>query len=328
MADVVWLFKTSARVPMVFTDEHLAAVAQAAGGKVYRFATEEELLQSGVEAEVLFTWCGGAPLPERYCAKAAEHGTLKWVHSFSAGMNAVDASPLMRGLPVTYTSGSGVHGDTIGEHVLGLILAYNRTLPFYFKMQQQHRWAKGGTRQPYEAMGRTLGVVGAGSIGNKIAEKAKALGLRTIGLRRHPRPEPCYDKVVGSDGLYGLLEESDYVAVATPLTKETFHMINGEALGHMKPTALLVNIARGPVVDEAALIAALQAGTIGGAALDVTEQEPLPPDSPLWDMENVILTPHMSADGEGLAGRAVELFCDNLRRFRAGEPLRNIQTFS
>ena len=327
MPDVVFLFETSAKVPFVFTEEDKKNIEEAAAGRVFCFPDEDSLLESGVEAPVLFTWCGTPPVPERYCEKAASHGTLKWVQSFSAGMNPVDASPVLRNLPVLYTNASGIHGDTIGEHVLGMILAYNRTLPFFWGKQREHQWAKGATRQPYEAAGRTLGVVGAGSIGNKVAEKAKALGMKTIGLRRHPKEEPCYDKVVGSDGLYGLLEESDYVVLATPLTASTFHMIDGEALAHMKKTALLVNIARGAVVDEQALIAALRANEIGGAALDVTEEEPLSPQSPLWDMENVMITPHMSADGEHLASRAVALFCENLRRYRAGESLRNVQQF-
>lgn len=179
------------------------------------------------------------------------------------------------------------------------------------------------TRDPLEAFGKTLGVVGAGSIGREVAKQAKAFDMKTIGLRRNPQPMPFFDEVLPRTQLDDLLSRSDYVVLATPLTPETRHMIGEAQFAKMKPSALFINVARGGVVDQEALIRALQNGVIAGAALDVTDPEPLPADNPLWDMENVIITPHMSADAPILVQIAVDFFCENIKRYRAGERLIN-----
>jgi phosphoglycerate dehydrogenase-like enzyme len=319
MVDIVFLFKPTEKIPFYFTDEQIEQIKKACGGQVYRFETEEELLASGITTEVLFTWGGSGKMPVTYCKKAKN---LKWFHSFSAGMDPVMKSEIAN-LPIIISSSSGIHSMTIAEHVMGFILAHNRTFKFMFQKQQEHVWAKGMTRMPVEAFGKTIGIIGAGAIGRQIAKRAKAFNMYTIGLRRNPKPEEVYDEMLDSDGLSSLLSRSDYVVVATPLTKETEHLINAQRLAEMKNTALLINIGRGAVVDEAALIEALREKRIGGAALDVFTEEPLPKDSPLWDMENVMITPHMSADAPILAQLAVDFFCESIKIYLAGGKVPN-----
>ncbi|MDR3332115.1 MAG: D-2-hydroxyacid dehydrogenase [Synergistaceae bacterium] len=319
MADVVLLFAPSKKVPFYFTNAHVEQIASACGGKVSRFLSEEELLKSGVQAEILFTWGGTGDMPVAYCR---QNERLKWFHSFSAGMDPVMRSEIAS-LPIVISNSSGIHARIIAESVMGYILAFNRTFPFMFQKQREHVWGKGLTRDPVEAFGKTVGIVGAGAIGTAVAKIAKAFDMRTIGLRRNPQPVPCYDEVLRNDQLDNLLAKSDYVVVSVPLTPETRHMIGEDQLSKMKPGALLVNVARGGVLDQEALIRALSAGTIAGAALDVTDPEPLPPDSPLWNMENVILTPHMSADAPILSQLAVDFFCGSLKCYLAGEPVPN-----
>lgn len=319
MANVVFLFKPSLKLPFYFTDAHMEQIANACGGKVWRFETEEELLKSGIQAEILYSWGGTGEMPLTYCK---QNPNLKWFHSFSAGMDPLMKSEIAS-LPILISSSSGIHSITIAETVMGYILAYNRTFPFMFQKQREHVWAKGMTRMPMEAFGKTLGIVGAGAIGVELAKRAKAFGMYTIGLRRQPTPMPCYDEMLSNANLDELLSRSDYVVVATPLTPETRHMIGKTQFAQMRPNAVIINVARGAVIDQEALIEALQNGAIAGAALDVTDPEPLPADSPLWDMDNVIITPHMSADAPILVQWATDFFCDNIKRYLAGETLRN-----
>lgn len=319
MANVVLLFKPSAKVPFLFLDSHLEQICAACDGKVFRFETEEELLQSGIQAEILFTWGGTGEMPVTYCFQNKQ---LKWLHSFSAGMDPVLSSEIAS-LPILITNSSGIHSPIIAESVMGYILAWNRTLPFMLKKQQEHVWAKGMARDPVEAFSRTVGIVGAGAIGQAVAKCAKAFGMYTIGLRRNPAPMPNFDEVLVNTSLENLLSRSDYVVLSTPLSPETYHMIGELELKQMKPEAVLINVARGGVVNQEALIRALKDGTIAGAALDVTDPEPLPPDSELWDMENVMITPHMCADAPILSQLAVDFFCENIRLYLAGEPVLN-----
>lgn len=169
-----------------------------------------------------------------------------------------------------------------------------------------------------------LCVVGAGAIGTDTARLCKAIGMYTIGIKRTVSPIEGFDKVLPNTQLDLALERADFVVVATPGSEETFHLIDRERLAHMKPTGILINIGRGPVVDQAALIDALREGRIGGAALDTTEEEPLPSDSPLWDMPNVILTPHCSAVNDHYLDMAVDQFCELLRLYEEGKPLYNV----
>ncbi len=255
---------------------------------------------------------------------------MRWLHTTGAGVENQIAAGFGRG-PYTFTNGSGPHAIGISEYLLMMALALIKQLPFYQRAQMEHRWGRprASAQHPsFELYGKTVGVVGLGDIGLAAAERFHALGCRVIASRRsvpsRQAGEGPVDELLPPADLPYLLQQSDFAILSLPLTPETRHLINAEALRRMKPTAFLLNISRGGVIDEPALITALEQGQIAGAALDVFEREPLPADSPLWDMENVIITPHSSNNSEHFQRRQAELFRENLRRFVAGEPLLNV----
>lgn len=247
--------------------------------------------------------------------------TVRWVQTVTAGIDhALRALPA--GRKVTITNASGVFDVPIAEMVLAYILTMAKRVPEFLAQQRDKSWHLLRLR---EVAGMTVGIIGLGNIGAEIAERCQALGMTVIATRRSPeRGGRGVDRVLGSDALDVLLAAADYVVVAAPLTDETRGLIDAAALAQMRPDAVLINIARGAIVDEDALVEALQAGRIGGAALDVFEEEPLPADSPLWDMPNVIITPHNSWSTPHLQAREAALFLDNLSRYIAGQPLRNV----
>lgn len=248
---------------------------------------------------------------------------LKWIQLTSAGADRLLNSGFIEG-GITVTTVSGLHATPIGEFIIGSMLMWAKGAHRTMRAQVKHEWARFA---PSELHGKTVGIVGIGHIGAEAGRLAKAFGCRVIATRRSATEvtsEPYADEVMPASQLDRLLRESDYVVLSMPLTPETRGMIAEPQLRAMKPAALLVNIARGPVVVEADLLRALREGWIAGAALDVFDQEPLPADHPLWDMENVILTPHISGGTEIYNQRATQIFADNLRRYLAGEPLENV----
>lgn len=319
MADVLVMFKDSPYVPMVATQEHIRRMQEKITGKVYWCADEQEALEKKVDAEILFFWGGSGKMPIEYCTGSRK---LKWIHTFSAGINPIMDSPI-RDLPVRLTNSKGIHGKAMALTTMGYVIGFLRNFPEVLRRQQRHEWNKGFSNPLREAVGSTLTIIGAGAIGQEIARMAKALEMNVIGVKRTVEKLENFDEVYGNAEMEKAIATADFVVVVTPLTDETFHMIGEKQLRAMKETAVLINIARGPIVDEQALIRALQEGTIAGAALDATEEEPLEKDSPLWDMENVIITPHCSADSELYMERAVELFCKNLERYESGQSLAN-----
>ncbi|MBI2912308.1 MAG: D-2-hydroxyacid dehydrogenase [Chloroflexi bacterium] len=283
----------------------------------------EEEAQRGLAAvlaqtEVLFT----TPLiPEDILERAPRLG---WVQLTSAGVDRLLDSPLLRS-GVTVTTASGIHAVAIGEYVIGAMLAFTKGLPRAFRAQAERAW------RPYwadELYGKTVGIVGLGAIGGYVAKLAAALGMRVLAIRRSARRRRSragdIDDLLPPSQLPYLLGESDFVVVAVPLTPDTRGMIGAEELRAMKPRAVIINIARGAIIQEEALLRALKEGWIAGAALDVFQREPLPPESEFWGMENVIVTAHVSGGTPRYMQLAVDLFCDNLRRYLAGEPLRNV----
>jgi phosphoglycerate dehydrogenase-like enzyme len=283
------------------------------------------------DVEVLLRGWLHAEAFDRLLARAPR---LSWVHSATSGVErALTPAALHRGVVVT--NARGVFTRPIAEHVLLVILAISRNLPQLLELQRERTW------QPLE--GRelrdlTIGIVGYGSLGRAVASLAGSFGARVLATRRNvDGPEPAIDdpdegfpflprleRVYGPDGLPDLLAASDFVVLAAPLTPETDSMIDDEALSAMKGDAWIINVARGRLIDDRALIRALQDGRIGGAALDAFVDEPLPPTSPYWALPNVIVTPHTAWSSGRVLDRSVELFCDNLRRFALGEPLRNV----
>ena len=248
---------------------------------------------------------------------------LKWIQLTSAGADRLLNSGFVE-QGITVTTVSGLHATPIGEFVIGAMLMWAKGAPRTMRAQLRHEWARFA---PTEFYGKTVGVVGLGNIGDEVARLAKAFGCRVIGTRRSATSRgstPNVDLVLPASELHELLREGDYVAVCVPLTPETRGLIGEAELRAMNPSAFLVNIARGPVIVEEALVRALREGWIAGAALDVFDKEPLPPESPLWDLENAIVTPHVSGGTEIYNQRATEIFCDNLRRYLDGAAMRNV----
>jgi phosphoglycerate dehydrogenase-like enzyme len=270
------------------------------------------------ETEVVLT---NPVVPHDLLARAPR---LRWLQLTSAGVDRLLDSPIVRS-HLKVTTASGIHAVPISEFVIGAIIAFAKGFPRAVRAQLERRWSP---YWPDELEGKTAGVIGVGAIGSRVALIARALEMRVLAVRRsvssRQKGDGPYDEVLPPSDLPYVLGESDYVVIAVPLTPETRHMIGERELRSMRPGAVLVNIARGAVVDEAALVRALKEGWIAGAALDVFEQEPLPPESELWGLENVLLTPHVSGGTPRYMERAVELFCDNLRRYLDGRPLRNL----
>ena len=279
---------------------------------------KQRLEQILKETEVILS---NPVVPESIVGRAPR---LKLLQLTSAGVDRLLDSPVVQS-HVMVTTASGIHAVPISEYVIGAMLAFAKRFPRAMRSQQEGRW---NPYWPEELEEKTVGIMGIGAIGSRVAEIAGALGMRVLAMRRsvesRQRGEGPVSEVLPPSDLPYLLQESDYVVVAVPLTPESQKMIGEAELRAMKPSAVIVNIARGAVIDEQALIRALREGWIAGAALDVFEREPLTPESPLWGMDNVLLTPHISGGTPRYMERAVDLFCDNLRRYLAGEPLRNV----
>ncbi|WP_336364529.1 D-2-hydroxyacid dehydrogenase [Halalkalicoccus salilacus] len=243
--------------------------------------------------------------------------SLAWIQALSAGVDFFDVERL-RERGVVLTSASGVHAQPIAEQVLGYLLAFERGLDRAFRRQRRGVWERfsGG-----ELAGKTLGIVGVGAIGGRIAEFANAIGMRVIGTKRDPSTAPdAVSEIHGPDGLYDVLAAANYVVLSCPLTERTRGLIGRDEIGAMNDDAVLVNVARGGVVDQPALTTALQQRAIRGAALDVFETEPLPSDSPLWDLSNVIVTPHMAGDTPHKHDRIADVFVENYEAFTTDDP--------
>ena len=251
---------------------------------------------------------------------------LKWVQTVSAGVDRMDFEELRRrGIPLT--NSSGIHANNIAEHIMSLMLSFARKLPYLVREQEQHRWSSEvGRVSSFELTGQTLLVIGLGKIGEQLAVRGKGMQMRVLATRRRIEidRESVADEVFGLSELAERIGEADHVAITLPLTRDTEGLFSAALIEKMKPGAYLYNIGRGSIVNQDALVVALQSGRLGGAGLDVTTPEPLPADSPLWDLDNVIITPHTSGSSPKLMERAVALWIDNLKRFRAGEPLRNV----
>lgn len=252
---------------------------------------------------------------------------LRWVQAHSAGVDRYLGRPeLVQSERIVFTNMRGVHGPAIADHVFAGLLALTRRLPGYLENQRQGRWGAAPGDAPAIALhGRTLLVVGLGGIGTEIARRGHGFGMRVWATRRSEAPAPDFvARCERPEKLLELLPEVDVVALAVPLTAQTERLFDAQAFAALKPGAYLVNIARGKVVDTTALIDALRSGRLAGAALDVTDPEPLPADHELWKLPNVVITPHVAADAELTEERHWELFAENLRRFGAGEPLLNV----
>ncbi|MEH2423725.1 MAG: D-2-hydroxyacid dehydrogenase [Nostoc sp.] len=247
---------------------------------------------------------------------------IRWQQTPSAGVNHI-LTPIFLEYDIILTNGAGVHAIPISEFVLTLILYHAKQLRELQADHDQRIWEKSWLVLP-ELANSTVLILGTGNIGQAIASRAKAFGARVWGGRRRPEPLTNFDKIVVGNEWHALLPEVDYLVVATPLTPETKALIDETVLCSLPSHAYLINVGRGAVVDESALTKALTEGWIAGAGLDTVSIEPLPPESPLWSLPNLLITPHTSAISPALKERIAALFLDNLERYRVGQPLRNV----
>lgn len=274
-------------------------------------ATPEEASRHLADAEVLYAWKFPPPL----YAKARR---LRWLQVMGAGVESALVPELPAG--ITVTRAPGVFGPWMAEYVLGWCAWVTQRMATYRAAQRERRWI--ASVVPDRLQGKTLAVVGMGDIGRVIARAARGLGMQVVGVSRSGRAAPAAHRVYPTSGLPRALGEADFVVLVVPLTEATRGLIGARELNAMRPTAWLINVARGAVVEEAALVETLASRRIGGAVLDVFTQEPLPPDHPLWALDNVVITPHIS--GPSIPEEIAPVFNENLARFLAGRRLRHV----
>ncbi|WP_243633265.1 D-2-hydroxyacid dehydrogenase [Paenibacillus xerothermodurans] len=299
------------------TDEHVEQIRVVAPEwELIHGSNRELMLPHLKEAEILLGWSSAAA---DQCIQP--DSKLRWVQNWNAG---VDRLPLasFAAAGILLTNASGVHPYPISETVMGMLLSLTRQLHQCIHNQRQRKWARLG--ELHEMHGKTVGIVGVGAIGSEVARLCKAFGMQVLGVRRSYAVAEYVDSMVTLDGLDEVLRASDYVVVTLPLTEQTKLLMGRTQFRTMKPSAYYINIGRGGTTDEAALIEALCSGTIAGAGLDVFEVEPLPENSLLWQMDNVIITPHNSGSTVHYNDRAMGIFLNNLRDYTEGkEPQHN-----
>jgi len=281
--------------------------------EVAKATDEESILEAARDVVIIF----GRLNKETFLAAKR----LKWIHVASAGVDRYMFPELVNS-QVILTNSSGVHRIPISEMAIAMMLIFAKRLHKFMQYKMEAKWER---LVPDELAGKTMGLLGLGSIGTETAWKAKCFGMKVLALKRKPARRPSYvDELLGPEDLHHLLRESDYLVITVPLTRETRHMIGEEELKLMKPTAYVINVSRGAVIDNKALIRALKEGWIAGAGLDVFEEEPLPENSEFWRLENVVITPHVSGATPYYGDRAAEIFCENLKRYLEGKPLINV----
>ena len=288
----------------------------ASDGRIHGDADESAF----VDAEVLLLGSVPASVLDHVVTRSSR---LRWIHSAAAGVDRVTTA-VVRERGLTVTNARGVFSRPIAEYVVMMSLAIARRLPQLLELQRERTWQPLRGRELSEL---TIGIVGYGSIGVELSRLLAPFGSRILATRRHPErgaADASNVELYGLDHLDEVLRASDIVVVAAPLTDETAGLIGAEQLAQMREDAWLINIARGRLIDEIALRRALQSGWICGAVLDVFSEEPLAPDSPLYETPNLVITPHTSWASDRVAERTVDLFIENLRAFRAGEPMRNV----
>jgi phosphoglycerate dehydrogenase-like enzyme len=279
----------------------------------------EEVAGAGRGAEAILHWAGPKELLQ---AALRACPNVRWVHSRWAGLDNLLFPELVES-PVPLTNGRGVFSQSLGEFALAAILYFAKDFPRMLRNQRAEKW------EPFdvnEISTQTVGVVGYGDIGRAVASRAQAMGMRVFALKRHApdAPDPLVERFYQSENLAEMLARCDYVVIAAPLTPETRHMIGESQFAAMRPGAVVINVGRGPAIDQAAMVQALRAGRIRGAGLDVFEQEPLPAGDPLWQMPNVLVSPHTADHTQDWIDAAMRFFLRQYERFRRGEPLENV----
>lgn len=280
---------------------------------------DKDVIQAVIDQiEIAAGWFPRSLLPQA--------SNLRWFQQWAAGADWLLRDPEAVEMDFVLTNMSGIHAIPASEHVFALLLAFARELSPALRAQRHSKWIPYDQHQHlFELAGKTMVLVGVGAIGERIARIAAAMDVRVLGIRRNPSVGATgVNTMYGPDQLHDLLPQADFVVLTVPLTPETRGMIGGQELRAMKPTAHLINVGRGGIVDDDALLQALRHGWIAGAGLDVFETEPLPEDSPLWELDNVIITSHYAGVTPHYHERALRVFRSNLERYLAGLPLRNV----
>jgi len=282
-------------------------------------SSDDALAKAG-DADVIFIWTASRDTLRMALPRATK---ARWIHGRFAGLDHV-ASPELVGLTVPFTNGRGVFSQSLGEFVLGGMLYFAKDFARMRRSQQAARW------DPFDVLEirkQTMAIIGYGDIGKACAWRAKAMGMKVLALRRRPElssADPHVDQVYHWDQRHQMIAAADYVVVAAPLTEQTKGMVSDAEFNAMKPTGVIINVGRGPVIDEPAMIRALETKRIKGAVLDVTSVEPLPSDSPLYRLENVLLSPHCADHTADWLDDAMIFFKEQLQRFLNGQPLENV----
>jgi phosphoglycerate dehydrogenase-like enzyme len=275
--------------------------------------------QAMADAAVILHWSGDRELLRAVFLASPR---VRWVHSRAAGLDTF-LFPELVNSDVPLTNGSGVFSQSLAEFALAAILYFAKDFPRMLRNKAARRWEQFDVE---EIAGQTVGIVGYGDIGRAVARRCHAMEMRVLALKRHP-PEggdPMVEKFYGPERLAELLGRSDYVVAAAPLTAETRHLISDAEFAAMKPSGVILNLGRGPVIDQAAMVRALSAKRIKGAALDVFEQEPIRPGDPIWRLENVFISPHCADNTRDWLNDAMQFFIKQYRRFKSGEELENV----
>lgn len=296
-------------------DRHMKTIQGAVPNSNVITCKYEQAAEYIQDIDILVTW-GSMDIRPLYLAAPK----LTWVHSLSAGVEGLIFSEI-KNSDTMLTNSKGIHGIPVSEHVFAMMLAFSRGLDIFLRQQSLHQWKRASVDEIHD---KTIGIVGLGSIGREIAKKAKGMGMKVVASKQTMTKELFVDELFSPEKLHELLALSDFVVTALPLLEETKHLFTLQEFSVMKPSAYFINIARGGVIKQDDLITALQQGLIKGAGLDVFEEEPLPESSPLWDMPNVIITPHVAALSPSYLDRAIKLFADNLSRFQQNKEMLNI----
>lgn len=285
----------------------------------YRIKTPADLEAVPRDAEAILHWAGPRELLRKTFLASPN---LRWVHSRSAGLDSLLFPELVES-PIPLTNGTGVFSQSLGEFALAMILYFAKDIRRLLRNQEACRWEQFYVE---EVAGQTVGIVGYGDIGRAVASRVHAMGMRVLALKRHPPAagDPFVDRFYRPSELNAMLSDCDFVVAAAPLTPETRYMIGDDAIAAMKPNAVVINIGRGPVIDQAALVRALSAGRIKGAGLDVFEREPIPPDDPIFKLSNVLISPHSADQTKDWLTQAMQFFLEQYQSFSGGQPLKNI----
>ena len=314
----ILLIKTEGTIPLLVKEKHLEKIRNIDKDiKVTAVSSidKHEIARQLKDADII---AGIEPV----ISSIKNAKNLKWIHVFFAGVEKVLTPEVVKS-KVIVTNSSGIHSIPIAEHVLGFMLIFTRRFYDTFKKQDKKIWE--ANQNLTELRGKTVVVVGLGKIGTEVARLSSLLGARVLAVKNNIKSKPNFvDNIYKSNNLEKVLPKADFVIICLPLTPKTYHLFDIKKFKLMKKSGVIMNIGRGPLIKEKDLIFALEKKIIGGAALDVTEKEPLPKESKLWNMKNVVVTPHHSGWSEKYMDRGIDIFCLNLKAYLKNKPLPNL----